>query len=129
MRLLPRLLVLAALAVIVAACGATPSPPEDSGIDGIVFIGPLCPVVQEGVPCPDAPYEASIRVQRPSGEVVATVRAAKDGRFRVNLAPGEYVLEPLPPNEGAPPYASPVTVEVDAHVFTPVTISYDSGIR
>lgn len=126
---MPRLLTLIALAVTVAACGAAPSPPEDSGIDGSVFIGPLCPVVQEGVPCPDAPYEASIRVQNSSGKVVATVRSDKDGRFRLNLRPGAYTLEPLSPNAGAPPYAAPVTVQINEHVFTPVTITYDSGIR
>jgi hypothetical protein len=125
-----RLIVLVlALVTAVAACGAAAKPPADSGIRGRVFIGPQCPVVQEGVPCPDAPYEASIRVRRESGKLVKTVRSGKDGRFRVNLAPGRYVLEPLSPNEGAPPYAGPVTVRVRAHVFTPVTITYDSGIR
>ncbi len=124
----PRILVLVALVVAVAACGAT-RPPADSGIQGRVFIGPLCPVVQEGVPCPDAPFEASIRVRRASGKVVTTVHSSKDGRFRVKLARGEYVLEPLSPNEGAPPQAGAVPVRVRAHAFTRVTITYDSGIR
>jgi hypothetical protein len=125
-----RLLVLVlALVAAVAACGAAARPPTDSGVRGRVFIGPLCPVVQEGVPCPDAPFEASIRIRRESGKAVKTVRSGKDGRFRVNLAPGRYVLEPLSPNEGAPPYAAPAAVRVRAHAFTRVTISYDSGIR
>jgi hypothetical protein len=88
----------------------------------------MCPVVQEGVPCPDAPYEASILLRDATGKVVATVRSGEDGRFRVNLAPGEYVLEPVQ-GEGGLPYAGPVTVEVREHEFTSVTISYDSGIR
>ena len=130
MRLVVRLFVLvAALLAAVAACGAAVKAPADSGVKGRVFIGPLCPVVQEGVPCPDAPYEASIRVRRASGKVVKTVRSGEDGRFRVNLAPGRYMLVPLSPHEGAPPYAGPLTVRVRAHGFTRVTISYDSGIR
>ena len=123
------LVLVLALVAAVAACGAAAKSPIDSGVRGRVFIGPLCPVVQEGVPCPDAPFDASIRIRRGSGKAVMTVRSGKDGRFRVNLAPGRYVLEPLSPNEGAPPYAAPAAVRVRAHAFTRVTISYDSGIR
>jgi hypothetical protein len=127
---LARCLVVAlALLTGVAACGANAKAPGDSGIKGRVFIGPMCPVVQEGVPCPDAPFDASIRVRRASGKFVATVRSGRDGRFRINLAPGRYVLEPLSPNGGAPPSATPVTVRVRAHEFTRVRITYDSGIR
>ena len=126
---MPRFLLSLAVVVGVSACGAADKGPSDSGIRGRVFIGPLCPVVQEGVPCPDAPYQASIRVKRESGDVVATIRSGKDGRFRINLASGRYVLEPLSPNAGAPPYAGPLTVRVRAHAFTRVRIAFDSGIR
>ena len=98
-----RLLVLVlALVAAVAACGAAAKAPADSGVRGRVFIGPLCPVVQEGVPCPDAPFEASIRIRRESGKAVKTVRSGKDGRFRVNLAPGRYVLSPCRRTRGLP---------------------------
>jgi hypothetical protein len=123
-----RLVALLALVVAVGACGGAPEAPVDSGVAGNVLIGPQCPVVQEGVPCPDAPYEASILVRDASGEVVATARSDKDGRFRINLAPGRYILEPSPGESGLP-YAGPVTIDVRAHAFTPVTVSYDSGIR
>ena len=113
-----------------AACGAGEATPPDSGVKGRVLIGPMCPVVQEGVPCPDRPFQATIEVRRVStGKVVATVRSGKDGRFRVNLAPGRYILEPQSPNAGAPPYAGPVPARVRAHRFTHVKITYDSGIR
>ncbi len=32
-------------------------PPATSGIRGAVTLGPQCPVVREGTPCPDQPYE------------------------------------------------------------------------
>ena len=90
----------------------------------------MCPVVQEGVPCPDEPFEAEIRVlEKGSTEVVETVRSGADGQFRVDLAPGDYVLEPVSPNQGAPPFAGPLDVTVEQQAFTEVTVLYDSGIR
>ncbi len=125
-----RLLATVAALAALAGCGGEAAPPADSGIQGLVLIGPMCPVVQEGEPCPDEPFAAAIEVRREEdGELAATVRSGADGRFSVDLAPGSYVLVPLSPNEGAPPFASPVTVRVEPHRFTQVTISYDSGIR
>jgi hypothetical protein len=124
-----RVAVLALLLAALAACGAGGRAPSDSGIKGLVLIGPMCPVVQEGVPCPDKPFEATIKVRKVGGKVVATVRSGRNGRFRVSLAPGRYVLEAVWPNPGAPPSAAPVLVRVRAHAFTRVTIHFDSGIR
>ena len=129
MRFVARIPGIAAVAVALAACGAGAAAPSDSGIKGLVLIGPMCPVVQAGVPCPDQPFQAKITVRKAGGKVVATVRSGTDGRFRVNLAPGRYVLEPLSPNEGAPPYARQTTARVRPHRFTRVKIVYDSGIR
>lgn len=123
-------MLIGALALALAACGAGATAPSDSGIKGIVLIGPLCPVVQEGVPCPDQPFQATINVRKvATGKLVATTRSGKTGRFRVNLAPGRYVLEPVSPNQGAPPYAGPLPVRVRARAFTRVKIIFDSGIR
>ena len=125
-----RLGLLVALVAALAACGAGEAAPADSGVSGRVLIGPMCPVEQVGVPCPDKPFQAYINVRREgSGKTAATVRSGKDGRFRVNLAPGRYVLVPNAPDPGAPPQAAPVRVRVRAHGFTRVTITYDSGIR
>lgn len=116
---------------LLLACKAAPPPaPRDSGIEGQVKIGPMCPVIEEGTPCPDEPYEATIVVKdSKSGRQVATVQSGPDGMFHVMLAPGEYVLEPQSPNPGAPPYAEPQTVTVEADQFTYVEILYESGIR
>ncbi len=123
-----RLVGLAALAGALAACGSGAAVPADSGVRGRVWIGPMCPVVQEGVPCPDRPFAARIRVLR-DGKVVATTRSGADGRFRVALAPGRYVLDPVDPDRGAPPTSSPLPVRVAAHRFTQVRLVFDSGIR
>lgn len=117
-----------ALAGTLAACGG--EAPADSGVEGMVLLGPQCPVVQEGVPCPDKPFAAEIRVvEAGSGDLVATVRSSADGRFRVRLAPGDYVLEPVSPGESGLPFGKPVDVTVRAHSFTQVSVTFDTGIR
>jgi hypothetical protein len=101
--------------------------PLDSGVRGKVLYGPTCPVERPGERCV-RPYEATLRIrQRATHKLVATVRSADDGRFRVRLAPGRYVIVPV---SGRPyPQASPQRVRVRRHEFTRVTIRFDSGIR
>jgi hypothetical protein len=125
-----RLTALAVTVCALAACGAGAAAPQDSGIVGRVLIGPTCPVVQVGQDCADRPFRAAIRIHKAGqSNVVAVAHSGKEGRFRVALAPGRYVLVPVQPNGGAPPRAGPVAVRVRAHAWTKVKITYDSGIR
>ena len=95
-----------------------------------MLIGPMCPVVQEGTPCPDQPYQATIDVWNGGRtEKVRTFTTDEDGRFRVPLPPGEYYIDPLPPDSGGPPTPVPQTVTVPQGSFVEVAIAYDSGIR
>jgi hypothetical protein len=114
------------LAVFVGGCGAKPAP-SDSGVQGHVTIGPVSPVEQPGV-TNDRPYVATLHIRRASGNrVVAETTSAADGSYKVALAPGNYVLEPV---GGSPvPTAQPQAFTVVAHSFTTVDVSYDSGIR
>jgi hypothetical protein len=124
------LAVLAAGALVALAVWPRSAAPADSGVSGLVLLGPLTPVEQVGGPANDRPYEAAVRVVRAGSEdVVASTRSDSDGRFRVNLAPGRYTLIAESPENGALPYASPVDATVVAHRFTPVTIGFDTGIR
>ncbi len=128
---MPLFLVLVAL-VGCAKQASTPggSSGGDSGINGLVTLGPLCPVERADSPCPDRPLAAKIQVKDPSGDVVATVQSGDDGRFTVALAPGSYVLQGLSPTPGNPfPIGSSVTATVKPHRFTQVTVTFDSGIR
>jgi hypothetical protein len=104
---------------------------SESGIEGQVSIGPMCPVERLDRPCPDKPFAASIRIQNQDDQDDhMTVRSGEDGRFRAKMAPGKYKLTPLAPNPGAPPHApGPQTVTVESGKFAHVTIEYDSGIR
>ncbi len=103
--------------------------PGNSGISGLVTIGPMCPVMQKGVPCPDLPFSAKIVIETDMGADVASVVSGDDGMFQIELDPGSYVLVPESPNPGAPPMAQEQTVEVLEDELTEVLIQYDSGIR
>ncbi len=123
-------LALLAGAVLAAVAACAENPPPDSGVRGVVSLGPLEPVTREGTTSSSRPYEATIRVLRTgSGDEVATVRSGADGRFSVNLAPGAYTLEPLPGEPGGLPHAPPQDVTVEPHRFVTVRIDYDTGIR
>lgn len=117
---------LALLICLVLVAGCSAPPPSDSGIDGEVRIGPVSPVEIIGTPA-SAPYSANLTIRPDGGGRAVRVTSGEDGRFRVNLTPGVYVVEP---EQGDPlPTAQPVTVTVDAHRYSSVVVDYDSGIR
>ena len=104
-------------------------PAKESGVEGLVTIGPMCPVKQQGVPCPDLPFSAKIIIEDDDGTEIASVVSGDDGTFQIELGTGAYVLVPHAPNPGAPPFADELAVEVLEDAFTEVLIQYDSGIR
>jgi hypothetical protein len=120
-----------AIVLATGACGTdvgTDGPAADgSGIRGIVLTGPLCPVVVEGSPCPDQPWEGIVRVSGTDGQVAEVATDAK-GRFAVTVRPGTYDVGPV--MEGAVPGFSRserVTV-TDGDVIV-ITLTVDTGIR
>ena len=114
-----------------AACSGSDMPSAGpSGIKGMVTIGPTCPESRDAEDCEREPYEAKLIITNlETGEEAARVQSAKDGIFRVELAPGEYVVGPAKQNNLVPPYADPQKVAVREGEFTAIEIAYDSGIR
>ncbi len=126
-----------------AACPATPvaptpapggktTPPgqNSSGIEGEVVMGPTCPVERfpQEPGCGEQPYQATVRIKTLDGKkVVAEFTSDKDGKFKVALAPGTYLVDPEVGR--VYPRASTQEVVVVKNVFTHITIQYDSGIR
>jgi hypothetical protein len=119
---------LALVAVVLFAACPAGSVPADSGLQGSVWLGPLSPVQQLGGPTNERSYAATLEVLGPDNRIVTTVRSDRGGRFRVNLAPGAYVLQGVSGSNGFP-HASPVSLVVAAHRFTTVQLSFDTGIR
>lgn len=118
---------LCVVTVLLIACSAAATPSPDTGIEGQVLIGPMCPVVQPGTPCPDQPYQATIAVLDKNGRPVTQFQSDAQGRFLVSLAPGTYTLRPG--SSDGITRAGEQTVAVVSGQYTQVTITYDSGIR
>ena len=132
---------------------AKPPVPDDTGIRGLVLIGPLRPVAQ-----PDQPNEAplagaqvrveeiplpNVRYNRPmfvwsgvtNGEGRFTVRTPA-GKFRVTARQALVVMDPPEgmmiqrvANVGLPGTAASIEVMVEELAFRAVTLRLDSGIR
>lgn len=116
------------LPILILLLAACLPPPTDSGAEGQVTIGPMCPVVQVGNPCPDQPYQATLAILTgTTRHKVIQFQTDQNGFFRVALAPGEYILQPESP--GGMPHASEAAFTVQAHRFTRLDVVYDSGIR
>jgi hypothetical protein len=117
--------VVAALALMAAAAGHH----VDSGVKGIVTLGPTCPVEKPGDPnCRDRPYAVTLKVVRARDHsLVKRFASRADGRFRAHLATGRYLIEKAA--GGALPSLSPTPVRVGRHRFTRVDLQFDSGIR
>jgi hypothetical protein len=99
----------------------------ESGIEGVVVMSPTCPgPVREGTVC-ERPYRATISVRDNTGRQVTRFESDDQGRFRVPLPPGRYVLHPE--SSGRFPIARDQTVTVQSGQLTNVRIVFDTGIR
>lgn len=102
-------------------------PDASQGVQGVVLLGPQCPVATVGNSCADLPYEATLDIWDDGGNYITRVRSGPDGRFQVGLLAGEYLIEP---ESGTPfPYAGSVEFAVTREEWTVVTVRYDTGIR
>ena len=97
-----------------------------SGIEGRVTIRPVRSVERQGA-ANERAYQATIRVLDGSGREVAVTESDAQGRFRVALPPGTYVVRPESPARY--PRAAEQRVVVRAGDMTHVAIIYDSGRR
>jgi hypothetical protein len=100
-----------------------------SGIEGQVLLGPMSAVVRADRPMPDKPYKADLKILSPEREEITQLQTDDEGKFKIVLEPGEYIISPVAPNPIRPPYPEEQTVTVKANQFTSVIVHFDTGIR
>ncbi len=118
------------------AATATHVPAGASGVEGIVLVGPTCPVERVDSPCADRPAAVALAAYAGTAgaaQVVGTVTSGADGRFRLSLPPGTYTLQraPCDPRTGNCnfPRIIPQPVTVRAGAYAAVVVHGDTGIR
>lgn len=97
-----------------------------SAIEGRVSIRPVRSVERRGA-ANSEPYRATVAVFDAAGREVASVESDADGRFRLAVPPGTYIVRPQSP--GMYPRAAEQKVLVRRNAVTQVEIVYDSGRR
>jgi hypothetical protein len=112
-----------------AACGSQPAAAPGTGIQGMVQVGPTCPVERINSPCPPHPLAATVVVRDGAGAEVTRFNSGADGRFKVDLQPGTYRLTGLTIGSSPLPRPIPISVSVIQGTYTAVNVEYDSGIR
>ena len=102
----------------------------NSGVRGVVMMGPTCPVEQfpPQEECADKPYSTLVAIYRASDPVHAVVIIQSDaqGTFEAALPPGEYTVGA---GESTFPSCAVQAVTVEPDVYTSVTVACDTGIR
>ena len=125
------LLLVSVLVLSLSACAGSSTRGTETGttgIEGKVLLGPMCPVMHAGSPCPDRPIEADIVVTSLDGKTVATGHSDGDGAYRIPLPPGSYTVT-AERTDGQLGAGKPITVDVTAGTYVRLNLSVDSGIR
>lgn len=124
----PRSMTPVVLALVLAACGGGGGAEPGTGVEGIVSVGPQCPVETADNPCPDLPFEGDVQATGSDGSIT-TVTTDPQGRFTMDLVPGSYTLAAVTESDGGPPTSIPQTVVVEQGSYLQIRLGVDSGIR
>jgi hypothetical protein len=102
----------------------------ETGVEGIVTIGPTCPVQKypDTGACADKPYQTNLVISSPTGKgspIVVTTDAT--GHFSQALTPGSYVISAV--SGKMLPRLNPVPFTVSTGTRASLNLLFDSGIR
>ena len=117
---------LLAIAAVLAASAAAAATTPTSGLRGIVVRGPVTPVCRVDRPCDEPAAHYTLVFSRAS-RIVARTRTGADGRFRIALHPGRYVVRTT--RTGFERRVTPDRVTVPTRRYARVTFRIDTGIR
>ncbi len=112
--------------------GGTGILPFDSGVGGIVTLGPTCPVqrIPPDPQCADKPYATTIQiiaVGSPKSSPFAIANSDKEGKYKIMLPPGEYALQPV--GGAVLPRCETKNVTIEPSKIIKADLSCDTGIR
>jgi hypothetical protein len=102
-----------------------------SGVKGNAILGPTCPIERTPLDtsCADRAYVGKLQLMdQTASTVIASFTTAKDGTYRVEAAPGIYVIR-SPRIVTVFPSCSSGTIVIKAHAYTTMRVTCDSGIR
>jgi hypothetical protein len=102
---------------------------KKTGVSGIVFLGPTCPVVRNPDPaqCSDRPLSVQLQIKDTKGHLVATILSGSDGKFSKELIPGDYSISLI--DLANYPRSGVYGFSVSGGEWTKLQIDVDTGIR
>lgn len=109
---------------------AKKKPSHSSGIKGTITLTGNCPGPQrkDDNTCGPRPYEGEFAVKRSSDQVVvATGKSDHEGQFKIDVAPGKYIITQA--GEARYPMIHSDEIVVEKHKFTTVKLTADLGMR
>ncbi|HEX9846368.1 MAG TPA: hypothetical protein VGA92_07915 [Candidatus Nitrosotenuis sp.] len=101
-------------------------------IVGVVMLGPTCPVVENPLDpeCADKPYETTLVVTTADqSRVIKEFSSDANGKFSVEVSPGEYAIRSAAAANVLPYCSSNDTIKLSANDYTEITVHCDTGIR
>ncbi|MBA2560249.1 MAG: hypothetical protein H0V07_10275 [Propionibacteriales bacterium] len=133
----------AVMAVVLIGCGSAtprsaasrassdqPQTAATSGLRGRTAMAPGCPLEQLGRPCRSLAVSAHIEVRKPGGSsVVGQVDSDADGSFTIDLPAGRYTVTASVDHGVPSPQTTRLSATVSTNRYTPVLLTFDSGIR
>ena len=111
-------------------CFSRCTPKVESGLEGVVTKGPMCPgPARSDRPCPDVPVSAAFEVLSVGMDLVAVFQSDSGGHFRVILPPGCYTIFPKGRPRSRNPLGDSAKVTVSEGRFAKAHLYWDTGMR
>ncbi len=113
-------------------CEFAPCPGAKAIIKGQVDVGPICPVQQQGVPCPTPPEAYTSRqiilFAQDGVTEIQRMYFTSTGTYQFTVPAGSYVIN-IPPEAIGGTRGLPRAITVDAGETLEFDFSIDTGIR